>query len=110
VCEDRTGAIWIGSYDGGLNRWQDGIVDSFPVPTQTPGNFIFSIYPGSFGDFGSAAAWRTFLFSKMEKLRPPPTTVHGVKSISLTSQGCVWLGRKNGGTAGRTQAARMEFS
>jgi ligand-binding sensor domain-containing protein/signal transduction histidine kinase len=96
VCEDRTGAIWIGSYDGGLNRWQDGLLTHFPVPTQTPGNFIFSIYPGSFGELWVSGGMEDLFIFQDGKLRPPPTTVHGVKSILVDQQGCVWLGRKNG--------------
>ncbi|MFN7138804.1 MAG: two-component regulator propeller domain-containing protein [Limisphaerales bacterium] len=41
--EDRSGAVWIGTFGGGLSRWANGQISTFTTETGLPSNHILSI-------------------------------------------------------------------
>src|SRR5262249_6157982 len=47
VAEDNQGAIWIGTYGGGLVRWHNGTWQNLSVPGGTRRGFVFSVCPDS---------------------------------------------------------------
>ena len=96
VCEDHAGALWAGTYGGGLYRWQNGALTHFPVHADTPGDFVFSIYPDATDRLWLSAGLEDALLFHQDRLQPPPVAVHAIKAILVDHQGRVWLGRKDG--------------
>jgi signal transduction histidine kinase/ligand-binding sensor domain-containing protein len=93
VCEDEAGALWIGTYGGGLNRWQNGVLTNFHIPTRSAGDFVFSAYPDSRSGLWISAGTEDLFIFQDGRLKPAPTSVHGVKSILVDRQGRTWTGK-----------------
>ena len=43
ICEDRDGAIWIGTGGGGLNRLKDGKITAYTAKDGLPNDRIWSL-------------------------------------------------------------------
>jgi ligand-binding sensor domain-containing protein len=55
VAEDREGAIWIGTYGAGLQRWREGAWETFSLPGGTRKGFVFSVCPDAEGRLWASA-------------------------------------------------------
>lgn len=96
VCEDHAGALWVGTYGDGLYRWQKGVLTHFPIPAQTPGDFVFSVFPDARDQLWLSAGLEDAAVFGQGQLRPPPVAVHAIKCLLVDRQGRVWMGRKDG--------------
>jgi signal transduction histidine kinase/streptogramin lyase len=96
VCEDHAGVLWFGTYGGGLYRWQNDALTHFPILSQTPGDFVFSIYPDARDQLWLSAGLEDAVLFQKGNLQPPPTAVHAIKCLLVDRQGRVWMGRKDG--------------
>ncbi len=96
VAEDSEGAIWIGTYGGGLHRLFDGQWQRFSVPPGSRRSFVFAVCPGA-NDRLWLSAGDEDLFARSETLIQAVTPpVHGVKALLSASDGRVWIGNKSG--------------
>ena len=96
VCEDHAGALWVGTYGGGLFRWQNDALTHFHIPAQTPGDFVFSIYPDARDQLWLSAGLEDAQLFEAGHLRSPPASVHAIKCLLIDRRGRVWMGRKDG--------------
>jgi signal transduction histidine kinase/ligand-binding sensor domain-containing protein len=49
VCEDRQGAIWIGTLSGVVSRWYQGVCDNFTLPLEGTHCDMSTVFPDSSG-------------------------------------------------------------
>src|SRR5207248_2074798 len=97
VAEDTEGAIWIGTYGGGLLRWHDGTWQNFSVPGGTRRGFIFSVCPDLENRlWASAGEEDLFVQNPGEQFQPVTPSLHGVKALLAARDGRVWIGTKSG--------------
>jgi signal transduction histidine kinase/ligand-binding sensor domain-containing protein len=96
VAEDIDGAIWLGTYGGGLLRLRDGIWQSFSVPGGTRRGFVFSVCPDGEGRLWVSAGDEDLFLKTQEQFQPITPAVHGVKAILAGRDGRVWIANKSG--------------
>ncbi len=97
VCQDENGALWFGTYGGGLYRWKDGETENFSVGNDLSANFVFSVFalPRQ-GLWLSASAGEDLFVFRDGRLQRAPLEMHGVKAIMADHSGRVWMGTKTG--------------
>jgi signal transduction histidine kinase/streptogramin lyase len=105
VAEDDDGAIWIGTYGGGLYRLLEGEWQRFHVPSGARRSFVFSICPTAKGALWLSAGDED-LFCKTNR-EIQVTAVHGVKCLLSGTDGRVWVGNKSGLWVGYEGQFRM---
>jgi signal transduction histidine kinase/streptogramin lyase len=96
VAEDSNGAVWIGTYGGGLHRLHDGNWQSFSVPGGTRRGFVFSVCPDAASRLWVSAGDEDLFVKSEEQFRPLTPAVHGVKALLASRDGRVWIGNKSG--------------
>jgi signal transduction histidine kinase/ligand-binding sensor domain-containing protein len=97
VCEDRQGAVWIGTAGGGLCRWTNGTLTHYAAGASESANFVFCISPQSDGSAWLSAGEGEDLFQYDNgQIRRAAWDVHGIKSMLTDSRGRVWMGTKFG--------------
>jgi ligand-binding sensor domain-containing protein/signal transduction histidine kinase len=106
VAEDDEGAIWIGTYGGGLFRLMEGEWQRFPVPTGARRSFVFSICPAA-GNKVWLSAGEEDLFCRTNREIQQISTVHGVKCLLAARDGRIWVGNKSGLWVGNESQFRM---
>lgn len=96
VAEDLDGAIWIGTYGGGLHRLQGGDWQSFSLPGGTRRGFVFSVCPDAERRLWVSAGDEDLFLRAREQFQPLTPAVHGVKALLAGHDGRVWIGNKSG--------------
>lgn len=106
VCEDGSGAIWIGTLGGGLDCWRDGIVTNLNLPGGMES--VFCVCPDANGRLWMSAGDDDDLYVRQDgKFKLVSPAVRGVKAILAGHDGRIWVGTKSGlyfaGPAGNFQ-------
>jgi ligand-binding sensor domain-containing protein len=96
TAEDGQGAIWIGTYGGGLNRWYDGQWQRFSVPSGSRRSFVFSVCPDKEDRLWVSAGEEDLFMAAQEQFQAVSPAVHGVKALLAGKDGRVWIGNKSG--------------
>ena len=100
LLEDHEDSLWIGTYAGGILRYQKGKFTSYTTKEGLPHNSIFSIYEDSQRNLwiGTVRGLCRFKDGKFIIY----TTANGLTNDSVTSiyqdwQGTLWIGTRGGG-------------
>ncbi len=96
VTEDLDGAIWLGTYGGGLHRLHDGTWQDFSVPGGTRRGFVFSVCPDAERRLWVSAGDEDLFLKTEDQFQPVTPAVHGVKAILAGRDDRVWIGNKSG--------------
>jgi len=96
VAEDGRGAIWIGTYGGGLHRWFEGEWQKFSLPTAARRSFVFSVCPGAGDGLWVSAGEEDLFVRSAGQFQLMTPAVHGVKALLAATDGRVWIGNKSG--------------
>ncbi len=109
--EDGQGNLWMGSNDGGLIRWRDGVFETLSHEQGLPSDAISSLLVDSEGSLwigtsrGGLSRLKEGLFSVYSQSEGLPN--RHVQSVYQDSNGTVWAGTVAG--AARLQGQRFEL-
>jgi len=102
LSKDRQGAIWINTFEGGLNRFEDGKFSVFPINEIPPKTVINCIYEDRAGN-----TWISTFKGGVHRLKNGEITHYPLKNamskdiviahILEDRSGNIWLGGYNGG-------------
>jgi signal transduction histidine kinase/ligand-binding sensor domain-containing protein len=98
VCEEASGALWIGTLGDGLARWQAGALTNFTMPGGMGKGFVFCVCPDAAGRLWvSAGDEDLYVCENADRsfVRVNPV-VHGVKVIFPDRHNRIWVGTKSG--------------
>jgi PAS domain S-box-containing protein len=100
IWEDREGNLWVGTSDGGLNRFKDGKFTAYTQQEGLFGNIVFSVYEhpdGSLWSSGSGgiSRFKDGKFTTYTRKQGLPDD-RGV-TIFASRDATVWVGTKYGG-------------
>jgi signal transduction histidine kinase/ligand-binding sensor domain-containing protein/CheY-like chemotaxis protein len=97
ITRDRTGTLWVGSYNGGLVRLsRDGSLAALTHETGLSGDAVRSIFEDTDGDL-----WVGTFHGGLNRLRDTPFVTHDVttglptnhvRSVCRTRDGALWVG------------------
>jgi ligand-binding sensor domain-containing protein len=96
VAEDNEGAIWIGTYGGGLHRLFDGEWQRYSIPAGSRRSFVFGVCPGNDDRLWLSAGDEDLFVRTKTQLQSFTPVVHGVKAMLSASDGRIWIGNKSG--------------
>lgn len=96
VAEDSAGAIWVGTFGGGLHRWFHNEWQPFTLPGGTQRGFVFSVCPDEDGKLWTSAGEEDLYFGSGGKFTAFSPAVHAVKALLRGSDGRLWIGTKSG--------------
>lgn len=96
VTEDAAGAVWVGTFGGGLHRWTDGGWTAFALQGGTPRGFVFSLVPGDADRLWASAGEEDLLVGTGGQFAAFSPAVHGVKALLRGRDGRLWIGKKSG--------------
>jgi signal transduction histidine kinase/CheY-like chemotaxis protein len=101
MCEDRTGAIWFGTFGGGLSRYKDGRFTTMTTRDGLAHNVVMAVEADSKG-----ALWIGYNTGGLDRIKDGVITHHTtaqglahnlVKSIFEDRSGVLWIGTLGGG-------------
>jgi signal transduction histidine kinase/ligand-binding sensor domain-containing protein len=99
VCEDSTGAIWIGTLGGTVSRWDHGTCTNFTLPLEGTHCEMTTVYPGTNGDVwigthgNGLLLYRDGQFSHVLSLDQVGVNVRG---LFVGHDGQVWIASQDG--------------
>ena len=94
LADQARGTLWIGTYGGGLTRYQAGTFKSYTTSDGLPGNFIFELAQGPAQELliGTDKGLAVFKNEKIEQVQLPGEALNKrVAPITASPDGSAWF-------------------
>ncbi len=94
LADQARGTLWIGTYGGGLTRYQAGSFKSYTTSDGLPGNFIFELAQGPAQELlvGTDKGLAVFKNEKIEQVQLPGEALNKrVAPITASPDGSAWF-------------------
>ncbi|HZE81610.1 MAG TPA: two-component regulator propeller domain-containing protein [Candidatus Polarisedimenticolia bacterium] len=94
LADQARGTLWIGTYGGGLTRYQSGSFKSYTTSDGLPGNFIFELAQGPAQELliGTDKGLAVFKNEKIEQVQLPGEALNKrVAPITASPDGSAWF-------------------